>query len=216
MEDNVVTSISQAKRKPKNVHIYINNSYWVTIDKIHLSSNDIFKGKNLTDDEMDQIRNLSELDRIRDKLIGYVSIRPRSEYECYFYLAVKNDLDNENTKIIIDQFKELNYINDKSFSEWLVEMRLNTSKHGIQRIKSELFKKRVSPEIIREVIRKYSKTDSFKDEQIKKAIELCTKMYEKTNNKDPYKLKSNLINKLKYRGYSYEIIKIAISKVLNS
>ncbi|MFH1566336.1 MAG: RecX family transcriptional regulator [bacterium] len=148
-----------------------------------------------------------ESNALFEKVLRYVSIRPRSEKEVIDYikkkLYKKYSSDEINLKIseITKALKDLNLLNDESFAKSFIEWRLESANpKGFGVIRGELFIKGIE----RELMDKLLDNEEYKDmekEAIKKVISKKGRSY-----KDPRQLKNYLFS----RGFSSGVIEISL------
>jgi regulatory protein len=128
---------------------------------------------------------------------------------------LKNKLWNKDYDVyLIDEvIKELtknNYLDDKEFANTFAEEKLKTKKWSERRLKSELIKKGIKPDIIAEILNyKISPQESFEN-----ALNVAKKKYEslKRRNLEPNEIKNKLSTFLLSRGFEYDTIKEVLTK----
>ena len=112
---------------------------------------------------------------------------------------------------ILEQLVAGNYLNDKEFAIAFVEEKLSAKKWSERRLKGELIKKGIKPDIISEVLRqKVSTTENFDN-----AFTAAEKKYKslKKRNLEPRELKNKISAFLLSRGFDYETVKEVCDKV---
>ena len=130
---------------------------------------------------------------------------------------LRNKLWNKNYDMalineVLSELSEKNYLNDKNFADAFAEEKLKIKKWSERRLKSELIKKGINPDIISEVLNhRVSPEESFEN-----AYNVAKKKYEslKKRNLEPNEIKHKLSTFLISRGFDYEIIKKACSEIL--
>lgn len=142
-----------------------------------------------------------------NKVLRYISIRPRSEKEISSYIKEKlykkkspEEIEGATLKII-KTLVDLNLINDENFARSFIEWRLISSNpKGFRIIKSELFVKGVNKDLVEELLEDAEYKDMEK-EAVKRVISKKSKSY-----KDKRVLKNYLLS----RGFSYNSLETAL------
>lgn len=209
----IITSIVQQKRNVENVNIFLDNTYWISLSKSQLVEHGLFKGIEVTDETKLFLEAESQTNKIMEKVLNFISVRPRSEMEVRTYLMQKRSLDKEEVLRVITILKTKKYIDDNYFTNWFVENRLNSSKaHGINKIKAELLKKGIASKIITEVFQTKTTSPEQEELQQQKLLKLVEKYKKTIKAESEYELKSKLIQRLVARGYQYEQSKELVAK----
>lgn len=133
-----------------------------------------------------------------NKALKYISYKNRSLKEVYDYL-VKNNYSDEEIKEAIEKLIEYKFIDDEKFSEIFVRNRQLKGRS----------KKMISYELRQKGINKETLENSLDSAQndLKTAKEYIEKRLHQMKNLDPEKRTQRIINRLKSRGYNWDIIK---------
>lgn len=206
----IITSIQQAKKNENKVNLYLDGEFWVGIFKYDLLDLKLFKDKEITEEEKKKIEEISQITKVRSKIIEYIGMRPHSKKEIYDHFAQKHFIEKETLSNALDILEKEGVISDLDFTKWYLESRLASGKHGINKIKAELMQKGVLNKFIEIAIFEKSNTEDFQEkivEQIKIYIE---KVKKSIKTKDDREFKNKLIQRLMGRGFKYDDIKKAI------
>lgn len=134
-------------------------------------------------------------------LLGSKDYSPKAMYD-----KLLNNYPPEICRKAVDYLCEYGYLDEERYAAKLAEYLVCTKKHGLYRARQEMAQKGVSREAAENALAEYSKED-FREE----LAELIRKKYgEKLD--DPADLKRTMAA-LARRGYGYEDIKAAISRV---
>ena len=212
-----VTDIKQAIKNPNRANIFINGKYRFSLDIFQLTQLNIKIGAKFSKAEIENLEQQSEFGKLYALALNYCLMRPHSEKEIRDYLwkkTLNRKLKNRKTgefyekkgvsKLSVDQVLdrliEKKYINDEKFARFWVENRNQRKGSSIKKLKSELFSKGVSAEIIEQILSKSIRNDG---EEIQKIITKKAKKYT-----DEKKLIAYLVR----QGFSFDEIKRAILK----
>lgn len=208
-----ITRIQQAQKNESRVNLFLNDEFWIGIDKDELLSFQLYKGKEIDEELKSQIEQSASTTKLTNKVVNYIQIRPRSEKEVRDYLKKKN-VDPISTSQIISNLKNKNLISDEQFTRWYIENRLISGKFGELRIKNELMQKGI-PKSLVDSTYKSLLTDEKESEVEEKALIYTTKISKTIKSENKYEFRTKLIKKLMGRGYSYSLSSKIASKVEN-
>ena len=212
-----ITDIKQAVKNPNRANIFVNGKYRFSLDIFQLTQLNIKIGAKFSKVEIENLEQQSEFGKLYALALNYCLMRPHSEKEIRDYLwkkTLNRKLKNRKTgefyekkgvsKLSVDQVLdrliEKKYINDEKFARFWVENRNQRKGSSIKKLKSELFSKGVSAEIIEQILSKSIRNDG---EEIQKIITKKAKKYT-----DEKKLIAYLVR----QGFSFDEIKRAILK----
>lgn len=207
----IVTSIAQAKKNIERVNLYLDNEFWIGLDKDNLIKYGLFKGMKLDEAKKKEIEKASVDGKLLEKAMNFIMIRPRSVKEMQDYLVLRRGLTAEESQSFISILQSRGYLSDLEFTKWYSENRLASGFHGINKIKAELIKKGVSSEIINSVLSE--KKEESKDDQAERIKEYIKKVSKSIKSKDQYEFKNKLIQRLMSRGYGYDQVKSVLSEM---
>lgn len=151
-----------------------------------------------------------EFSEIFNKSLRFLNFRPRSEHEMRVYLD-KKGASEETKSQVIEKLKNLKLIDDGSFVDWWVEQRTNVRPRSIRVIKLELREKGISRDLIDKVLESFSSND-----EVNSAIKVAERKMRRLSGYSGFGLKQKLLQALSMRGFSYEVAKEAIEKLLKT
>jgi SOS response regulatory protein OraA/RecX len=155
--------------------------------------------------------------KLLTKILKFISLQPRSEHETVQRLTrylTKFDDSKVNkvdvTNKIINYLKEDRLLDDARYAQEFSENIMGSSKaRGVGYIKRFLMKKGISREIIESVTQNVDP-----DVEFAAAKELCLKKLKTIKAKNQLDLKKKLWSYLSYRGFSPNVIGLAIDSVV--
>ena len=213
----IITDIKQAVKNQNRANIFVNGKYRFSLDIFQLTQLNIKVGSKFTKTEIENLEQQSEFGKLYALALNYCLMRPHSKKEISDYLwkkTLNRKLKNRKTgkfyekkgvsKISVEQVLnrliEKKYIDDEKFAKFWVENRNQRKGSSIKKIKSELFSKGVSSDIIEQVLSESNRND---EDEIQKIIAKKAKKYTD---------EQKLIAYLARQGFSFDEIKKAISK----
>lgn len=208
----IITRISKQKRKSDRYNVYVDEIYSFSISANDLLTFGISRGKEITEKDLENYKRQTSKSFLLDACLMYLSLRPHSTKEISQYIKkriyskpeIKEHIGKDISDEIISYLKDRQYLNDSDFAFWLANQRNNSrSPKSSSHIKSELFQKGISREIIENLFNKTAFSDESKNAKIaadKKLKQL------KLRNKTQFEIKKALYIHLSQKGFSWEII----------
>lgn len=168
------------------------------------------KNDELSLDEIKSILDVEENFNLKNSALRLVSIRPHSSFELRLKLQKKKFSKDDISEVIKD-FLAKGYLADKDFAERFIDEGIKKKK-GLMRIKSELYSKGISRDIIEQVLNKFDDDETL----IENAIIIARKKLESFNYKkyDANQKKQKLYSYLNNKGYSSDIIRQVVNKII--
>lgn len=208
-----ITSIEPQKNNPQRENIFLDNKFAFGISaelrflsKLHIND-------TLTVSMVEKLINKDQVTRLVEKGLKFLSYRPRSEKEVSQHLLLKlktkkenedSDLELKNYKKAVSEailfLKKHQQINDHDFALWWVEGRRRFKKTGDQILKSELFSKGISKEIIIKVL------EENQVDPEKLALEAAKKKITSYQKLDPKEFKIKMGQYLLRKGFNWDVI----------
>ncbi|HSX40199.1 MAG TPA: RecX family transcriptional regulator [Candidatus Saccharimonadales bacterium] len=163
---------------------------------------------------------MEEFEKYFNKALRFLSYRPRSEKEIRDNLKFKSrksrkkadEVDEVIIDRIINQLKELKFVDDEQFTRWWIEQRSEFRPKSMRIIKMELKQKGIDQDTIVQVLQ----NPEFKvQNDLDKAKSLVQKQLRKYERFEPLERKQKLAQYLGRRGFDWETIKQAVDPVRN-
>ncbi|CCI82233.1 recombination regulator RecX [Lactobacillus hominis] len=149
----VITKVSTQKRKGY-FNIFLDNQFAFGVSEKILTEYRLFKGTELTDEQIEEIKQAQADSRATDLAMNFLSYQPRSVYEVLQYLN-KHEINPEAQSQAVATLTDLGYLDDKKYSELFIKNNLRVGKDGPNSLKNKLAKKGVDPEIIQNCLAEF-------------------------------------------------------------
>lgn len=143
---------------------------------------------------------IEEFDKLKTKVLKYILFKKRTEQE------VRQKFREDSGKMlddVIEELKELNYINDQNYIQRAVNEFKNLKNMSIKEIQYKLMTKGLKKDIINDYI--YKNKEELLDYEIQSAKNIVIK-------KQNILEKEDIIAYLAKKGYLSETIKIALEE----
>jgi regulatory protein len=202
-----ITSVERNPKKKGTLRIYLDGHFGFSILEEDFISMNLYEYKELTNDEINYIKNAMNFRRAKSQAVKYLSAKLRNEKE--IKTKLENDgFDDNAISRAIGELKSLGYINDRLYVQKYIYDRSKLKPKSKRLIKLELAAKGINEEIINEEL------NDWKVDELAVAEGLIRKKFGKYDLNDE-KILKRIYSFLKHRGFSHEISSNAI-KGLNS
>jgi len=195
-----ITDIKQQVKTQGRYSIFVDGKFSFGLGEASLMEGSIRIGKELSSDELDQLKDTAKTDKAYNRALGMIARRQRSEWEIRDYLKRK-DYDPELIDSLVERLYASKWLDDAVFARMWIENRRLLKATSTRRLQQELRAKRVSDEVISEAL-----ADDQTDEQ-SLLVELIERKRKQSRYQDPQKLMAYLIR----QGYNYADIKQALA-----
>jgi regulatory protein len=200
-----ISALKIQKNNPQRVNVYLEGEFAFGLSKIVAAWLQI--DQELTEEKIDQLRQMDEVEVVYQRAIHFIHYRDRSEAEIRHYLAKKGTTE-QLIEIIISRLHEHGLINDHRFAKNWVENRAEFRPRGKLALRYELKKFGISQTEI-------DRTLSDIDEEAlayRFAIKQAGKY--KNHNLDKKKFREKMYQSLARRGFNHDCIALALQKIL--
>src|SRR4030042_6482505 len=146
-----ITDIQVQKKNPERVSVFIDGEFAFGISQSLKYDKKLEIGKNLSENQIEELIEKDQVERLTEKALKFLSYRPRSEREVRDHL--KRKVTNDKTQVtgdlermqmeksidsVIIKLKEWDQINDSNFIKWWIEQRIKFRPMSLRSIKREL------------------------------------------------------------------------------
>lgn len=146
---------------------------------------------------------IEEFDKLKTKILKYIMFKKRTEQEIRRKFSEE---DSEMLEDVIENLKEIGYINDENYIERAVSEFVNLNNLSIRELKYKLQSKGIKADMIEDYI--YNHMDELEEYEINSAKNIIVK---KQNSMEEQKLIQSLLKK----GYRMDSVKKAIFRISN-
>ncbi|WIV13841.1 RecX family transcriptional regulator [Proteiniborus sp. MB09-C3] len=207
---HIITKIEQQKKNIHRYSVFLNEEYSFSISEDTLVKLRLKKSMEIDKDRLDYILEQEEIDSCKAYGLKLLSYKARNEYEIKDKMLKKGYNEN-HIEEAIKYLREQNYIDDEEYAKNYIQDRVKIKKLGYNRIKGELFQKRIDGEIIEDTLNELIDME----DEYKRALELAEKKVNTTyRNDDTQAVYRKLGGFLQRKGYSMDIIIKVLNKIL--
>ncbi len=151
---------------------------------------------------MTNLEELEKKDKLKTKMLKYIMYKKRTEEEIKRKFA--NIEETELVEDVIEELKEIGYINDSNYIDRAVTEHMNINNLSIKELKYKLMSKGLNINLIEDYV--CSKNEELTEYEINSAKNIILKKQSNTEEQD-------IIQYLIKKGYKTDNIKEAISRL---
>jgi regulatory protein len=195
-----ITKIEAQIKRPGRYSVFVDDKFAFGISELGLIDSGLRSGQEISSQELEQLKDQAQTDKIYNQVLGLIARRPRSRWEIEHYLKRKNIVP-ECERTVLSRLEERGLVNDEDFARRWVDSRRLLKNTSQRKLAMELKQKRVANEIIQKILAE-DETDEvavIKAEIIKK------------RRLSRYQDEQKLIAYLARQGYKYDDIKSALA-----
>ena len=191
-----ITDIAAQVKTPGRYSIFVDGKFSFGLSESALLSSGIRIGRELSQAELDKLRDTAKADKAYNMALALLARRPRSEWELREYLKHK-DYEVPFIEEIMMRLQTGGWVNDMEFTRrWVANRRLLKSTSR-RRLQQELRAKRVADAIIATVLAE-DETDD---------LQVLQKLVAQKRKQSRYQDSQKLMAYLLRQGYSYGDVK---------
>jgi SOS response regulatory protein OraA/RecX len=142
---------------------------------------------------------------ILERIYNFLYRRPHSRHEIESYLKGRLGLNENDTAELIDRLTKDSFVNDESFTRWLIEYNLRRSSTNTQKLRLKIAQKGIPKDTSNRILLEYSDKISKKEqESVKLEVE---KQERKLSSLPKGKREQMILQRLAFRGFQLRDIR---------
>lgn len=192
-----ITALKAQVKNQARVSVFVDGKYSFSVNQSQLLDLKIRTGLELDEASLAKFKQASDFGKYYERLLNYVTIRPRSEKEVRDYCWRKK-IGPEDVELLVEKLKTRNYVNDEYFAKAWVQSRGLGKKTSAKKLRLELKQKGISDDTINSALEA-----SVFDEQLALKNLIAKKSKNSKYANDRQKLAQYLIR----QGFSYDTVK---------
>lgn len=205
----IVTNIEAQKKNKNRVNLYVDEEFLMSMHISLMYKLKLKIGSEIDKEKLMDIIKMDDYEKAKFKALNIIGKSEKSEKKITEKLS--NEFNTETIEKIISFLKDYSFIDDEKFAKSIVKDNQNSKKLGKNRIKQNLYSKGITENDIN-----IAMSGMDYELEIENAMYLARKRLEKLRGEENRKIKNKLYQHLSYKGFGYDTIQIAISRVLNS
>lgn len=202
---SILTKLRTLFKPPFKVELFVDGMLWETVPFDAVPDLKLTEGMQLSDELRIEIRHYLELYEAKEFAMRLLAQRERSAGEIRQRLQQKKLGDCADE--VIQSLQKIDYLNDERFARLFTRDKINLNHWGPQRIRTELFAKGVSKDIIQRTIE-----DAFEKEDQQLTITTLVEKKLKGKKAITDKERQRVWNFLIRRGFASSEISVVLAK----
>lgn len=203
-----VTKIEVQKKRANRCNIYLDDEFAFGLDQDILLKFDLYKGRELSDADIEKILDSEEKKNAKDRAIKFLSYRDRSEKEIVDKLK-EIGFHRDVIDWTLSELKRMKFIDDKRFAISFANTKMISKPVGEFLLRRELTAKGIEDEYIEHAIEQaYLEKD-----QETVALELARNRLKRFKNLESYKSKKRISDFLLRRGFNWDITSSVLERL---
>ncbi|MBN1873225.1 MAG: RecX family transcriptional regulator [Anaerolineae bacterium] len=190
-----ITALETQKRAKRRLNVYLDGEFAFGLAEI-IAAN-LCVGDWFTDEEISALKAEDEVERAREKVLNFLSYRPRSEAELRQYLS-EREFSEMAIDELISRLSRVGLVDDAAFARFWVEDRAQFRPRGKWILAQELHQKGIAQHDIDAALasyQEYTAAERVAQEQARRLAHLPPKVFRR-----------RFIERLSRRGFPYELI----------
>jgi regulatory protein len=197
-----ITRIVQQAKQRDRYSIFVDDKYSFSLSENALLASKLASGQELTQQQVDDYKQLSAEDKLFNRALRYVAMRPRTVWEMQTYLERKGS-PAPQTAQITNKLIDLALLDDEKYALAFVRDRALLRPTSVRKMIAELRKRRVPEEVIQLTVQ----GESTDEQTALRAVIAKAKRQAKYRNDE-----QKLMQYLARQGFNYGDIKAAIDQ----
>ncbi len=198
-----ISALVVQKKNKERVNVYLDGKFAFGLAAIEAVK--LRRGQVLSDQEIDHLKTLDDVEKARQQAANFLEYRPRSEREIRLYLKNKG-YSPETIEQAMAWLADVGLVDDRAFARFWLENRSDFRPRGARALRQELGQKGVPPEIIAEVLEEGHDEDDA-------AYRAALANARKWRGLDAPAFYQKTIGFLARRGFSYQCAREAAARV---
>lgn len=190
----IITKIS-AQKRPGRYNIFLDNHYAFSLSEKTIASFVLLKGKELTEEQIEEIRNFDDNAKASDLAAKFLSYEPRTIFEVLQYLK-KREVSDIAAANAVNELTELGYLDDEQYVHLFINNDLQVGTDGPRNLARKLSQKGVDPELVQNSLDEVAEEDF-----IEVGTRLVKSMTNKVGKLSEREIKTKMKTKLLSHGF---------------
>lgn len=192
---NTITAITQQKRNPKRVNVYLDGEFAFPLAKIVAAWLNV--GQVLTPEKIEELKSQDGVEAALQRAINFISYRPRSQAEVERNLR-KYEVGEDVIATVVARLKAGHLLDDNDFARRWVEDRAAFKPRGAYALRTELRQKGLPDGVIEETLQSLDEASLARQAAQRKLRAL--------QNLEWVNFRNKLSAHLSRRGFGYELV----------
>lgn len=192
-------------RRKSLTALYLDGEYAVSVDTMCFMASGKKTGSEITDDELYELIEKSNISRAKEKALSLIEYRARTRKEIEDKLVPL--FGEKAAELAIERLEQLGLIDDEAYAREYAEVLINRKHFSRQRALFEMIKKGIEKDAAEEIL------DELEPDPVEQIRILLETKY--ARRLDDEKSRARTVNSLKAMGYRWSDINEAMSELID-
>lgn len=199
-----ITALVVQKRNKERVNVYLDGEFAFGLAMIEAVK--LKKGQELTDEDINRLKALDEIEVVHDRALNLLSYRPRSAEEVRRKLRQSKQVFSDTAiDQAVEKLERAGLLDDEAFARYWVSNREQFSPRSARALRHELRQKGVSNRAIDSAL-----SDLDEQDAAYRAAQAKVRRYAQADEKT---FRKRLGGYLSRRGFSYGIVREVLDRL---
>ena len=202
----IITSLQPQRRSADRVNVYLDGEFALGISASEAARLQV--GQELSDEEIEQLGRIDEVEKLLDRAIRLLGFRPRSDSEIRQRLR-STGASEEDIEAVCQELSRRGYLDDAAFARFWVQDRSLFRPKAARVLRQELRTRGVADECIEDAV---SSLDPLEDAY--RALEPWARRHLSLASVDPPAYRAKLSAFLLRRGFEFDTVRATVNRFL--
>lgn len=202
-----ITNLRFQKHTADRVNVYLDGAYALALPALEAAR--LRVGQHLDDAEIARLQALDLRQKAYDRALRFLSYRPRSAAELRRHLG-EAEIDPDTIEETLARLAEQGYLDDAEFAQFWIENRQRFRPKGAQALRQELRQRGLDNETIAGALEGLDAAEDAYQAAKSRAQRLAA-----LAQADPAGFRRKLGDFLLRRGFSYDVVKEVVGRLLH-
>jgi regulatory protein len=197
-----ITALKRQKKNRDRVSVFLDGRFAFGLPEIAAVS--LSLGQFLSDAEIEALGEQDERETAYNRVLNYLSYRPRSRAEVITYLR-KRDVSESQIGVIVERLTRAGLLDDEAFAQFWVENRERFRPRGVRALRYELRGKGLDDEVIEQALASVDASAS--------AYRAASRKARQWSQLDESTFRQKLVAFLARRGFDYSVAREVVERL---
>lgn len=209
-----ITKIEGQKKHPSRKSIFVDGKFAFGVSDDVLLKFGLYVGEELEQSDTEKILQAENVETAKQKVMRFLSIRPRSKKEIRDYL-LRKEYAGDIADTIVAKLESLKMVDDEAFARMVCRDSLLKKPMGEKMLRQVLFKKGVPKPIVDSAMLEFFTPSSELAMAVKAAERQQARVKRSSKSVDEVHAKKKLLDYLVRRGFSFNTALSATKQILS-
>lgn len=196
-----ITALKAQQKNPQRINVFLDGEFAFGLSRIVAAWLQV--GQTLTEERMTQLLLEDRVESLYQRVLKFLSFRPRSERELTQYL-LNYEKDEQVRALVLERLRAKGWLDDRRFAAQWVENRASFRPRGKKALVFELYQRGVQTDVIEQALQDFDEAEM--------AYLAAQRVLSRLQGLDKQAFQRKLYEMLMRRGFSYEVVRPTIQR----